>query len=107
MKKKSSKFDSIVLPDQIDGKSGYHPSCYRWFCAVREKKKIPIPGSKKLFNPFEDFSRISLYIILFYVYSTVDFDDLTSSEASNVIAFDESSNDTYYGVSSSNGNLKI
>lgn len=39
-KTKASKFDSIVLPEKIDEKSGYHPSCYKCFSAVSAKKKI-------------------------------------------------------------------
>lgn len=38
-KKKKSKFDAIVLPEQVDGLAGYHASCYRYFCAVSKKAK--------------------------------------------------------------------
>lgn len=35
---KKSKFDVINLPDTPDGISGYHPSCYRCYCAISIKK---------------------------------------------------------------------
>lgn len=31
-KKRKSKFDSIVLPENADGIAGYHASCYKYFC---------------------------------------------------------------------------
>lgn len=37
-KKKSSKFDKIELPEIIDKTTGYHPSCYKSYCAVSFKK---------------------------------------------------------------------
>lgn len=37
-KKKKSKFDAIVLPERSDGIVGYHPSCSRYYCSVRERK---------------------------------------------------------------------
>lgn len=36
-KKKKSKYDVIVLPKKADGISGYHASCYRYFCSVSVK----------------------------------------------------------------------
>lgn len=30
-KKRKSKFDKIVLPTELDGVSGYHPQCYKYF----------------------------------------------------------------------------
>lgn len=31
---RKSKFSGIILPDEIDGSTGYHPSCYKSYCAV-------------------------------------------------------------------------
>lgn len=28
---KKSKFDAITLPNVVDGVSGYHPQCYKYF----------------------------------------------------------------------------
>lgn len=58
IKTRVSKFDIIVLPEKIDKTSGYHPSCYRWFCAVREKKNHLAPTRcKKLLNSHKDYIR--------------------------------------------------
>lgn len=38
-KKRASKFDSITLPTNVDGTSGYHVRCYKYFCSVKEKKE--------------------------------------------------------------------
>lgn len=38
-RKKKSKYDVIVLPGKVDGVSGYHASCYRYFCSISEKAK--------------------------------------------------------------------
>lgn len=37
-KTKKSKFDEIILPNVISNITGYHPSCYRSFCAITAKK---------------------------------------------------------------------
>lgn len=33
-----SKYKRIILPTHVDGVSGYHPSCYRYFTAVQNPK---------------------------------------------------------------------
>lgn len=38
IQKRASKYDNITLPTHIDGSSGYHPQCYKYFCSVKEKK---------------------------------------------------------------------
>lgn len=38
-KTKSSKFDEIILPFQVEETFGYHPSCYKSYCGVREKRR--------------------------------------------------------------------
>lgn len=73
-KKKKSIYDVIVLPDQINETTGYHPTCYKCFCGVREKKEIAV----------------------------AIFGDETDA-SSSVTVFNESSNDTNYSVFSSNG----
>lgn len=37
-KRRKSKFDEIMLPNLISNITGYHPSCYRSFCAINAKK---------------------------------------------------------------------
>lgn len=44
-KKKKSKYDIIVLPEKVDGISGYHASCYRYFCSIQEKA-VNVDGLK-------------------------------------------------------------
>lgn len=31
---RKSKFSNIILPDEIDGTTGYHSGCYKSYCAV-------------------------------------------------------------------------
>lgn len=31
---RKSKYSNIILPDKIDGTTGYHPNCYESFCAI-------------------------------------------------------------------------
>lgn len=50
IKKKASKFDKIILPEEIDETTGYHPTCYKCFCAVREKNKTVVAGCKIFYN---------------------------------------------------------
>lgn len=46
VKKKKSKFDGIILPDEADGVAGYHASCYKLFCAVKTKQSDPEKSNK-------------------------------------------------------------
>lgn len=54
IKKKKSKFDDIMLPEKADGTTGYHSSCYRLFCAVKQKqrKSLMILFNESRFSQF-------------------------------------------------------
>lgn len=50
---KNSKFNVIVLPTEIDGVMGYHPSCYKYYRAIyRHMCERPLKKGMLLFFLF-------------------------------------------------------
>lgn len=58
MLRKKSKFNDVVLPDQIDETTGYHSACYKAFCAVGLPK---IDSSSSIETNFSTGSDTSNY----------------------------------------------
>lgn len=58
-KTRKSKFDSIVLPTELNGIDGYHASCYRYFCAVKAKERESINRRYYVSKP----SKINYYCV--------------------------------------------
>lgn len=56
-KKRKSKFDAIILPNDVDGVSGYHPKCYKYFQA----------SVKKISQQTKNGTILILFKILFYL----------------------------------------
>lgn len=38
MQQKRSKYKNVILPPEIDGKIGYHPTCYSLYIAISSKQ---------------------------------------------------------------------
>lgn len=36
-RKRTSKYDKIILPELANGIDGYHPTCYRYYCSIKSK----------------------------------------------------------------------
>lgn len=56
--RKKSKFNDVVLPDQIDETTGYHSACYKSFCSLGMPK---IDSSSSIETNFSTDSETSNY----------------------------------------------